>query len=225
MIGNTIVDSKRPRQFVCSVDRERQRRAWEIGRSKQERAGGRGQACSVACKALSFILSTMLSTLRTRSSALSRQTVFLTRTYATVEGKSTTVTSEQTSQTPATVTGESSVPATEANAATTAGTPVVPATPTAPTASVVPTVKPGTLTSGQPGALRPHLNIPVNPNHGLYAFFRQKEADDGSVWYETVEPGTRSITESGQCLKSILYHVCFVLICFDITLRTFMDCS
>lgn len=43
-------------------------------------------------------------------------------------------------------------------------------------------------------SLRPHLNVDVNPNHGLYAFFRKK----GDV-YETVEPtgeggaGTRSL--------------------------------
>ncbi len=41
-------------------------------------------------------------------------------------------------------------------------------------------------TSGAPGALRPHLNIPVNPNHGLYAFFRKREKD-GEVIYDSVE--------------------------------------
>ena len=41
-------------------------------------------------------------------------------------------------------------------------------------------------TSGAPGALRPHLNIPVNPNHGLYAFFRKREKD-GKVFYESLE--------------------------------------
>ncbi|KAI0304327.1 mitochondrial 39-S ribosomal protein L47 (MRP-L47)-domain-containing protein, partial [Multifurca ochricompacta] len=40
--------------------------------------------------------------------------------------------------------------------------------------------------SGAPGALRPHLNIPVNPNHGLYAFFRKREKD-GKVIYDTLE--------------------------------------
>lgn len=41
-------------------------------------------------------------------------------------------------------------------------------------------------TSGAPGALRPHLNIPVNPNHGLYAFFRKREKD-GKVVYDSIE--------------------------------------
>jgi hypothetical protein len=41
-------------------------------------------------------------------------------------------------------------------------------------------------TSSAPGALRPHLNIPVNPNHGLYAFFRKREKD-GKVIYDHLE--------------------------------------
>lgn len=41
-------------------------------------------------------------------------------------------------------------------------------------------------TSGAPGALRPHLNIPVNPNHGLHAFFRQREKD-GNVIHDSLE--------------------------------------
>jgi large subunit ribosomal protein L47 len=41
-------------------------------------------------------------------------------------------------------------------------------------------------TSGAPGALRPHLNIPVNANHGLYAFFRKREKD-GSVTHDPFE--------------------------------------
>ncbi|KAI9435377.1 MRP-L47-domain-containing protein, partial [Russula earlei] len=36
------------------------------------------------------------------------------------------------------------------------------------------------------GALRPHLNIPVNPNHGLYAFFRKREKD-GKVTHDPFE--------------------------------------
>ena len=43
------------------------------------------------------------------------------------------------------------------------------------------------LRAGQEGALRPHLGVEVNPNHGLWAFFRRKE-QDGKVSYETVEP-------------------------------------
>ncbi|KAI0056568.1 MRP-L47-domain-containing protein [Artomyces pyxidatus] len=36
------------------------------------------------------------------------------------------------------------------------------------------------------GALRPHLGIPVNPNHGLYAFFRKKEID-GEITYQSLD--------------------------------------
>jgi large subunit ribosomal protein L47 len=42
------------------------------------------------------------------------------------------------------------------------------------------------VTAGAPGALRPHLNIPVNPNHGLYAFFRKREKD-GKVIHDPLE--------------------------------------
>ncbi|KAI0260217.1 mitochondrial 39-S ribosomal protein L47 (MRP-L47)-domain-containing protein, partial [Gloeopeniophorella convolvens] len=38
------------------------------------------------------------------------------------------------------------------------------------------------------GALRPHLNVPAKPDHGLYAFFRKREVD-GKVIYDTVEDG------------------------------------
>ncbi|KAI0801817.1 mitochondrial 39-S ribosomal protein L47 (MRP-L47)-domain-containing protein, partial [Irpex lacteus] len=38
------------------------------------------------------------------------------------------------------------------------------------------------------GALRPHLGVEVDPDHGLWAFFRRKTADDGTTKYETVEP-------------------------------------
>jgi large subunit ribosomal protein L47 len=44
---------------------------------------------------------------------------------------------------------------------------------------------------------RPHLGIEVDPNHGLWAFFRKKEVD-GVVKYETME-ARESLTESGAC--------------------------
>jgi len=46
--------------------------------------------------------------------------------------------------------------------------------------------KAGETSGAAPGALRPHLNIPVNPNHGLYAFFRKREKD-GKVIHDTFE--------------------------------------
>jgi large subunit ribosomal protein L47 len=42
------------------------------------------------------------------------------------------------------------------------------------------------VTSGAPGALRPHLDVAVNPNHGLYAFFR-KRVKDGKVTHDPFE--------------------------------------
>ncbi|TFY60495.1 hypothetical protein EVJ58_g5115 [Rhodofomes roseus] len=47
------------------------------------------------------------------------------------------------------------------------------------------------------GALRPHLNIPVNPNHGLYAFFRRKVVD-GEVKYDTIEAFDSTQVVSGR---------------------------
>ena len=44
--------------------------------------------------------------------------------------------------------------------------------------------------------MRPHLGIQVNPNHGLYAFFRRKEKE-GNVRYETVEPSDVVSDKSG----------------------------
>jgi len=43
---------------------------------------------------------------------------------------------------------------------------------------------------------RPHLGINVDPNHGLWAFFRKKEVD-GAVKHETLE-ARESLTESGR---------------------------
>ncbi|KAJ8462424.1 hypothetical protein ONZ51_g10910 [Trametes cubensis] len=61
----------------------------------------------------------------------------------------------------------------------------------APTASGAPSIAAAASSTAngygtEDGPLRPHLGIEVNPNHGLYAFFRKKE-EDGKVWYETVE--------------------------------------
>ncbi|KAI0372161.1 MRP-L47-domain-containing protein [Pilatotrama ljubarskyi] len=47
------------------------------------------------------------------------------------------------------------------------------------------------------GPLRPHLGIEVNPNHGLFAFFRRKEKD-GRVWYDTVEDADIVADKSGR---------------------------
>ena len=42
------------------------------------------------------------------------------------------------------------------------------------------------VTTGAPRALRPHLNVPVIPTHGLYDFFRKREKD-GKVIHDPYE--------------------------------------
>ena len=37
------------------------------------------------------------------------------------------------------------------------------------------------------GPLRPHLGVEVNPNHGLWAFFRKTVGNDGTERYETLQ--------------------------------------
>ncbi|KAG8680168.1 54S ribosomal protein L4 mitochondrial [Ceratobasidium sp. 394] len=49
------------------------------------------------------------------------------------------------------------------------------------------------------GHLRPHLDIRVNPNHGLYGFFRQVKDDvTGISSYETLVPSHRTNDYSGR---------------------------
>ncbi|KAH9854679.1 MRP-L47-domain-containing protein [Lenzites betulinus] len=73
----------------------------------------------------------------------------------------------------------------------------------APSASSLPSTASAatsTATNGRgraDGPIRPHLGIEVNPNHGLYAFFRRDEKN-GQVSYETVEPLNVLTTNSGR---------------------------
>ncbi|KAI0927249.1 hypothetical protein AcV5_007836 [Taiwanofungus camphoratus] len=66
----------------------------------------------------------------------------------------------------------------------------LPSTTSAPAAASSPNLpsvpQPSTPNNAEEGPLRPHLNIPVDPNHGLWAFFRRK-VDKGVVSYDTVE--------------------------------------
>jgi len=48
------------------------------------------------------------------------------------------------------------------------------------------------------GPLRPHLQVAVNPNHGLWAFFRKKVDKDGNPTYETLEPQNAATDYSGR---------------------------
>ncbi|KAI6044810.1 mitochondrial 39-S ribosomal protein L47 (MRP-L47)-domain-containing protein [Pisolithus marmoratus] len=49
----------------------------------------------------------------------------------------------------------------------------------------------------RPSGSRPHLGIEVDPNHGLWAFFRKNVDSEGKVTYETVEPRD-AYDESGR---------------------------
>lgn len=69
------------------------------------------------------------------------------------------------------------------------------------------------IAQGTDGRLRPHLGIEVNPNHGLYAFFRQKpdkeakkdgkSEGEAKMRYDTVEVMDAQ-DQSGVCLCYML---------------------
>lgn len=59
---------------------------------------------------------------------------------------------------------------------------------------------PVTSVGNPEGLLRPHLGVEVNPNHGLWAFFRRKVGQDGAQSYETLEKKDNAIHYSGAFL-------------------------
>ena len=67
----------------------------------------------------------------------------------------------------------------------------------------------GATSNAKEGALRPHLGVEVNPNHGLFAFFRRKEKD-GVVTYDTVEPLDTLHDKSGTCLVFCYMRRCLL---------------
>lgn len=48
--------------------------------------------------------------------------------------------------------------------------------------------------------MRPHLGVEVNPNHGLWPFFRKMVGKDRAVTYETLEARDSSVDYSGAFL-------------------------
>ena len=50
------------------------------------------------------------------------------------------------------------------------------------------------------GPLRPRLGVEVNPNHGLWAFFRKKVGKDGVQIYEAIEAKDTAVNYSGMLL-------------------------
>lgn len=95
----------------------------------------------------------------------------------------------------------------------------LPSTTSAPAAASSPNLpsvpQPSTPNNAEEGPLRPHLNIPVDPNHGLWAFFRRK-VDKGVVSYDTVEaphPGkdfTGQLSVHSHALASKLINACLL---------------
>lgn len=66
-------------------------------------------------------------------------------------------------------------------------------------AGTAPVEAQGNATAKQtkPPGSRPHLGVEVDPNHGLWAFFRKNVDSEGKVTYETVEPRD-AYAESGR---------------------------
>jgi large subunit ribosomal protein L47 len=50
-------------------------------------------------------------------------------------------------------------------------------------------------------ALRPHLGVEVDPDHGLWAFFRKKERD-GEIKFESLEPRDTFQDDPGEFYSS-----------------------
>ena len=74
------------------------------------------------------------------------------------------------------------------------------ALPSASSANPVTSVGRGKKNEVPEGPLRPHLGVEVNPNHGLWAFFRKKVGTDGVQTYETLEERDNSVDHSGVFL-------------------------
>ena len=71
------------------------------------------------------------------------------------------------------------------------------ALPSTSSADLVATVGKGKKGRVPEGPLRPHLGVEVNPNHGLWAFFRKKVGKDGVSSYETLETKDPVVDYSG----------------------------
>ncbi|THH30654.1 hypothetical protein EUX98_g3537 [Antrodiella citrinella] len=80
-------------------------------------------------------------------------------------------------------------------------------------ASIVPVTSKLSPSSPVNGQQRPQLNIPVDPKHGLYGFFRQRE-EDGVVKYDTLEPYDMTTKSSELRRKSFkdLHTLWYVLL-------------
>lgn len=69
--------------------------------------------------------------------------------------------------------------------------------PSSSSADLVPSARKGKKGEVPEGPLRPHLGVEVNPNHGLWAFFRKKVGKDGVNSYEALEAKDNVVDYSG----------------------------
>jgi hypothetical protein len=74
------------------------------------------------------------------------------------------------------------------------------ALPSTPSAIPVTSIGKGKKGEVPEGPLRPHLGLEVNPNHGLWAFFRKTVGKDGVQTYETIEVKDNAVDYSGGLL-------------------------
>lgn len=72
------------------------------------------------------------------------------------------------------------------------------ALPSTSSANPVASVGKGKEISVPEGPLRPHLGVEVNPNHGLWAFFRKTAGKDGVLSYEVLERKDGIVQYSGK---------------------------
>ena len=87
------------------------------------------------------------------------------------------------------------------------------ALPSTSSANVVTSVGKGKKGEVPEGPLTPHLGVEVNPNHGLWAFFRKKVGKDGVSGYETLEAKDNVVDYSGMSpfVARVLVSVCCTL--------------
>ena len=70
------------------------------------------------------------------------------------------------------------------------------------------------------GPLRPQLDVEVNPNHGLWAFFRKKVGKDGVQSYETLEAKDNVVDYSGTFLFMALFFASRPLVLSSLSFHT-----
>jgi len=81
------------------------------------------------------------------------------------------------------------------------------ALPSSASANVVTSVGKGKKGEVPEGPLRPQLGVAVNPNHGLWSFFRKKVGKDGVSSYETLEKKDSVVDYSGVFFPFVAFFI------------------